>query len=99
MVTVGLYVRLRAQPGKEPERETSLLCAVGLVEAEPATIDWFAVRVDASTFAVFDTFPDDAGRRAHLAGRVAEALLARAGELLVEPPVIEAVDVIALKQR
>ena len=79
MVSVGLYVRLRAQPGKEQELERFLRSAVGLVEAEPATIDWFAVRVDASTFAVFDTFPDDAGRRAHLAGRVAEALLARAG--------------------
>jgi quinol monooxygenase YgiN len=99
MVTAGLHVRLRAQPGKEQELERFLRSAVGLVEAEPATIDWFAVRVDASTFAVFDTFPDDAGRRAHLAGRVAEALLARAGELLVEPPDIQAVDVIALKPR
>ncbi len=99
MVTAGLYVRLRAQPGKEQELERFLHSAIGLVEAEPATIDWFAVRVDASTFAVFDTFRDDAGRRAHLAGRVAEALLAQAGELLVEPPDIQAVDVIAVTQR
>ena len=99
MVTAGLYVRLRVQPGKEQELERFLRSAIGLVEAEPATIDWFAVRVDASTFAVFDTFPDDAGRRAHLAGRVAEALLAQAGELLVEPPDIQAVDVIAVTQR
>lgn len=98
MVTAGLHVRLRAQPGKEQELERFLRSAVGLVEAEPATVDWFALRVDASTFAIFDTFPDDAGRRAHLAGRVAEALLARAGELLAEPPDIQAVDVIALKQ-
>ena len=99
MVTAGLYVRLRAQPGKEQELERFLRSAVGLVEAEPATVAWYAVRVDPSTFAVFDTFSDDAGRRAHLGGRVAEALLARAGELLVEPPDIQAVDVIALKQR
>lgn len=99
MVTAGLYVRLRAQPGKEQELERFLRDAVGLVEAEPATIDWFAVRVDGSTFALFDTFPDDAGRRAHLAGGVAEALLARAGELLIEPPDIQAVDVIAVTQR
>lgn len=99
MVTVGLYVRLRAKRGKEEELERFLCSAVALVETEPATIDWFAVRIDASTFALFDTFPDDAGRRAHLAGRVAEALLTRAGELLAEPPDIQAVDVVALTQR
>ena len=99
MVTVGLYVRLRAKRGREEELERFLRSAVGLVETEPATIDWFAVRVDASTFAIFDTFPDDAGRRVHLAGRVAGALLTQAGELLSEPPDIQAVDVVAVTQR
>jgi hypothetical protein len=51
-------------------------------EAEPATIAWFGVRFGPSIFAIFDAFPDEAGRQAHLAGKVAAALMAKAGELL-----------------
>ncbi len=50
-----------------------------------------------TTFGIFDAFPDDAGRDAHLAGRVAEALMAKAPDLLAEPPAIEKVDVLAAK--
>jgi quinol monooxygenase YgiN len=68
-----------------------------LVQAEPATIAWFAIRLGPSTFGIFDAFPDDAGRQAHLSGRVAAALMAKASELLAQPPVIEQVDVLAAK--
>jgi quinol monooxygenase YgiN len=50
-----------------------------------------------STFGIFDAFPDEAGRQAHLTGRVAAALMAKAGELLTTPPSIEKVDVLAAK--
>jgi hypothetical protein len=50
-----------------------------------------------STFGIFDAFPDDSGRDAHLNGRVAEALMGRADELFSQPPSIERVDVIAEK--
>jgi len=77
---------------------TSFLEAgLSLVEEEPATIAWFAIRLGPSEFAIFDAFPDDAGRQAHLAGRVADALMAQAPELLEQPPVIESVDVLAAK--
>jgi hypothetical protein len=65
------------------------------VEQEPATIAWFEIRLGPSDFGIFDAFPDDAGRQAHLAGRVADALMAQAPELFEQPPVIEPVDVIA----
>jgi hypothetical protein len=39
----------------------------------------------------------DSGRDAHLSGPVARALLAKADELLAEPPTIEPVDVLAAK--
>jgi quinol monooxygenase YgiN len=97
MVTVGLLVRLQAKPGKEAEVEGFLEGGLSLVEEEPATIAWFAIRLGPSEFGIFDAFPDDAGRQAHLAGRVAEALLAQAPELLAQPPAIEPVDVIAVK--
>jgi quinol monooxygenase YgiN len=97
MVTVGLLVRLVAKAGKEAEVAGFLEGGLSLVEQEPATIAWFAIRLGPSEFGIFDAFPDDAGRQAHLAGRVAEALMAQAPELLEQPPVIEPVDVLAAK--
>ncbi len=97
MLTVGLLVRLVAKPGKEAEVAGFLEGGLALVQEEPATIAWFAIRLGPSEFGIFDAFPDDAGRQAHLAGRVAEALMAQAAELFAQPPVIEPVDVIAAK--
>jgi quinol monooxygenase YgiN len=97
MVRKALYVRLDAKPGLESQVEEFLTSALPLVEAEPATKAWFAIKMGPATFSIFDVFPDDAGREAHLAGKVADALKARAGELLSMPPEIEKIDVIAAK--
>ena len=97
MVKVGLFVRLEAKPGKENEVEAFLRSALPLVEAEPATVVWFGLRLGPSTFGIFDAFGDEAGRNAHLEGRVAAALGAKAPELLVTPPTIERVDVLAAR--
>jgi quinol monooxygenase YgiN len=97
MVTVGLLVRLVAKPGKEAEVASFLEGGLALVQQEPATVAWFAIRLGPSEFGIFDAFPDDAGRQAHLAGRVADALMAQAAELFAQPPAIEPVDVIAAK--
>ena len=97
MVTVGLLVHLVAKPGKEAEVISFLEGGLALVEEEPATIAWFAIRLGPSEFGIFDAFPHDAGRQAHLAGQVAAALMAQAPELLAQPPVIEPVDVLAAK--
>jgi quinol monooxygenase YgiN len=97
MVYVGLYVRLEAKPGKEDEVERFLRGGLALVQEEPATIAWFAIRLGASTFGIFDAFPDETGREAHLSGRVAAALVAKASDLFAKPPVIEKVDLLAAK--
>jgi quinol monooxygenase YgiN len=97
MTTVALYVRLEARPGKEAAVESFLKSAVPLVAAEPATTAWFAIRMGPTTFGIFDAFPDDAGRTAHLTGAVAAALGQRAAELFAEPPAIQKVDVLADK--
>ena len=97
MVTTGLLVRLEAKAGKEEELGAFLTGALPLVEDEPETVAWFAVRMGATSFAIFDVFPDEAGRRAHLEGAVAAALGSKAGELLSEPPAIENLDVLAEK--
>jgi quinol monooxygenase YgiN len=97
MVKTGLLVRLDAKPGKEAEVEDFLRGGLPIVMEEPATIAWFAIRLGPSSFGIFDAFPDDAGRQAHLTGRVAAALMAKAPELLARPPIIEQVDVLASK--
>lgn len=97
MVKVGLLVRLEAKPGKEKELEDFLRGGLPIVEDEPATIRWYAIRIGSSTFGIFDAFPDEEGRQAHLSGKVAEALLAKAPDLLASSPVIEKVDVLAVK--
>src|SRR4029453_11320847 len=97
MVTVALLVQLEAKPGKEADVEAFLCGGLTLVEAEPATTVWFGIRLDQSTFGIFDAFPDEAGRSAHLSGRVAAALGEKASELLANPPTVERVDVLAVK--
>jgi quinol monooxygenase YgiN len=97
MVKVALLVRLEAKPGKEAEVERFLLAGLPIVLEEPATTAWFGIRLGPSTFGIFDAFPDEAGRQAHLTGRVAAALMAQAGELFATPSVIEKVDVLASK--
>lgn len=97
MVKVALFVRLEAKPGKEKEVENFLVSGLPIVNEEPDTTAWFGIRLGPSTFGIFDAFPNEAGRQAHLSGKVAAALMEKAGELFSEPPSIENVDVLAAK--
>ncbi len=97
MTAVALYVELKAKPGKEDAVAAFLADAKDLVDAEPGTITWFAVRFDQSTFAIFDAFDSEAGREAHLSGKVAAALMENAEELLAEAPQIRKANVLADK--
>jgi quinol monooxygenase YgiN len=96
-VTVALLVRLEAKPGKEDALADFVAGALPIVEEEPATTQWYGLRLGPTTFGIYDAFPDAAGRDAHLAGGVAAALEANAAELLAQPPTIEPVEVIATK--
>ena len=93
----ALLALLRAKAGKEKELEEFLKSAQPLAVAEPATTTWYAVKLGAGRFGIFDTFPGEAGRDAHLAGPIAKALLAKADELLAEPPQIEKLEILAAK--
>lgn len=97
MIKTALWVRMEAKPGKENDVEAFLLGGRPLVMEEPATIAWFGVKLGPSSYAIFDVFPDDAGRQAHLSGKVAAALMAQAPELFAQPPSIEKIDVLAFK--
>jgi quinol monooxygenase YgiN len=97
LVKVALLVRLEAKPGKESAVAKLLEGALPLANQENTTPVWFALRLGPSTFGIFDAFSDDAGRKAHLAGPIAAALMANAAELLTKAPQIEQVDLLAVK--
>jgi len=97
MVTVGLLVTVKTKPGKESAVAEFLAGALQLAQDEPDTTAWFAIQIDESTFGIFDVFPDDGGRQAHLNGPIAAALMANADELLSEAPSIKPIDVLAAK--
>ena len=97
MTKYSLYVRLEAKPGKEQEVADFLIDALPLVNQEPETTAWFALKMGPSTFGIFDAFPSEAGRDAHLSGEVAKALMAKAADLFAKPPQINKVDVLADK--
>ena len=96
-VTVGLWVPLQAKPGKESELEEFLKAGQALVEDEPGTTAWFAVRMGPGLFGIFDVFADDEGRQAHLNGKVAAALMEQAPDLFADAPQIHQLDVLADK--
>lgn len=97
MVKVALWVRLEAKPGKEADVEKFLRDGLSVVQGEPATTTWYAIKLGPSTFGIFDTFPDEPGRQAHLSGKVAAALKEKASELFAKPPSIDKIDVLAAK--
>jgi quinol monooxygenase YgiN len=96
-IRVGLYVRLEAKPGQEAAVAEFLKSALPIVEQEPATLTWYAMRLGPNVFGIYDTFTDDKGREAHLAGQVAAALMQKAPELLASPPAIQKLEVLAAK--
>jgi quinol monooxygenase YgiN len=97
MVTHALYAPLEAKPEKAEELQAFLREAQVLAEQETGTAAWFALRMGPTTFAIFDVFPDEQSRQAHLDGEIAKALMARADDLLAKPPQIHQLDVIASK--
>src|SRR5260370_38589482 len=99
MSKLALYVPLEAKPGKEKEVAEFLKSALPLVEAEPGTVTWVAIQEGPSSFAIFDTFNDEAGRDAHLTGKVPAALMPTATKLLAMPPPIHKIQILAHKLR
>ncbi len=97
MVNLGLQVRLEAKPGKEKELEEFLRAQLPYALGEPATVAWFAVKLNTSTFLIFDAFENESGRQAHIEGAIAAALGEVASQFLAKPPVIEKLTVLAAK--
>jgi quinol monooxygenase YgiN len=97
MLSLGLFVRLEAKPGKEADVAAFLKQALEMAKKETTTPLWFALRLGPSTFAVFDSFHDESGRQTHLNGPIRKALMANASTLLAQPPSIEQTEVLGAK--
>lgn len=97
MEKLAILARVEAKPGKEKEVLEFLKSALPLAEGEKGTIRWYAIKIGPSTFGIFDTFENEEGRKAHLSGPIAAALMANASALLAKDPVIEQVDLLAVK--
>jgi quinol monooxygenase YgiN len=94
---LGILALIEAKPGKEAAVAELLSGAVSLAREEGSTVTWYAFRAGPRSFGIFDTFNDEAGRKAHLEGRIAQALLGKADELLATAPDIKMVDLVAVK--
>jgi quinol monooxygenase YgiN len=97
MLTLGLFARLEAKPGKEEEVAAFLKQGLQLAKQETTTPLWFALRLGPTTFAIFDAFHDEAGRQNHLNGPIAKALMTQALNLLATSPMIEKTEVLGVK--
>lgn len=97
MVKLGISIRLEAKLGKENETEEFLRNALPLAVQEPETISWYIVKYSPTTFGIFDTFETELARHTHHTGPIARALMERAQELLAVPPVVELIDILAVK--
>ncbi|MFJ9551422.1 putative quinol monooxygenase [Streptomyces erythrochromogenes] len=97
MTHPGLLARIEAKPEHAAQVQELLENALDLARAETQTVTWYSFKLGPTTFGVFDTFDDEAGRQAHLAGPIAAALMDIAPTLLAAAPDIEQVDVLAAK--
>jgi quinol monooxygenase YgiN len=97
MVKAAIWAELNAKPGKEKELEEFLKSAQSMAERETQTVSWYAVKMSPNSFGIFDTFADDAGRKAHMNGEIAKSLMAKAHDLLSGEPKMHQIEVIASK--
>ncbi|MDB5176218.1 MAG: hypothetical protein JWM81_1076 [Candidatus Saccharibacteria bacterium] len=95
MLTKAIFATLVAKEGKEAEVEAFLRSAEAIVKDEPGTRTWYAVKLSARHYGIFDTFDDEQGMQTHLHGKVADALAAQAPELFSKAPVISSYDILA----
>jgi quinol monooxygenase YgiN len=93
----GLLALLEAKPGKGEELADFLRQGRELAVAESGTVTWYAFKLSDTTYGIFDTFEDEAGREAHLNGQIPAALGQVGPDLLAKDPDIRTTDILAVK--
>lgn len=97
MSHIGLLARIEAKPEHAAQVQELLENALELARQETQTATWYSFRMGPTSFGVFDTFADEAGRQAHLNDKIAAALMGIASTLLSEAPDIQKIDILAAK--
>ncbi len=97
MDQLALLAVLDAKPGKEKDVEEFLKSARALALQETGTTTWYAVKLGPMKYGIFDTFPDEKSRNAHLTGEIARQLFAKAADLFATPPQVEKLEILAAK--
>lgn len=100
--TKALMLTFHAQYGHDDDVAGYLREAEHLVDAEPKTTAWFGfhcrdIRAGGGVYGIFDVFPDNAGRFAHLTGRVPRGLAKQGFNLMRDFPEIRMVDLLETK--
>jgi quinol monooxygenase YgiN len=98
MSAKALYVGMEARSGKQSDVSEFLFGAREVVKQEIDTKEWYALRFGASSFAIFDTFPDSTGRLKHLLGGVGRRLVVKTFTILSGLPKLALADIIAAKK-
>ena len=96
-VRYGLLATLEAKPGRGGDLAAFLTKGRELAAAETGTVTWYAFKISDTTYGIFDTFDDEAGRQAHLTGQIPAALGQVAADLLAADPDIKPIDIVAVK--
>ncbi len=97
MTNLALDVQLEAKPGMEQEVAKFLSGSRRMVVGEPETTAWFAMKMGRRSFGIFDAFANEHGRQAHLQGKVAQELMAKAPQLFEKAPQIHRIEILADK--
>ena len=96
-VRYGILAILEAKPGRGDDLAAFLTQGRELAVAETGTVTWYAFKISDTTYGIFDTFEDEAGRQAHLNGQIPAALGTVADDLLAAAPDIRTIDIVAVK--
>ena len=94
---IGLLITLTAKDGMQDELVQWIRNSLDEVMNEPGTLTWYAYQIDESTFGIFDTFNDEVGRHAHINGKVTESIGKLSTKLLMKPPQVRQIDILAIK--
>jgi hypothetical protein len=96
----AFYIHVEARPDKVAEVREMLSEILGCVEGEPATGPWYAVQYSATTFGIFEVFPNLVGRQAHIDGGGGDIFrdVQRMNDILAVPAHVFKVDVLMSKQ-
>ena len=89
MNEIAIWATLKVLPGQQAEAEKFFAGSREVMDAESGTTSFFALKIDADTYGIFDTFVDQAALDEHIAGPSGKnAVFALIGKIFAGPPTI-----------